>query len=344
MAWPEGEMLRHVALTPGGPVIRQGLDWSPRHRDGVMVRPLVTGICRSDYKEVARQRQGASQFGHEVVGEIVARWGAPPFEVGERVCLDPNRPLNRGTAFADLMPADGPEKALTEALHRVPQAVPLERAVFAEPLACAVHCVDRVARQFGGVLAGRHVIVVGAGIAGTLIALAARASGATVGLRNASPDKLELIRETGLLPAEALGRNESPRTPPDAIVLATAFIETRWLRWALDSVASGGAIVLYGGTEEKDRFVETGILLELDPLRRYEGAAAVRWREKFLTVAGSYGTEPSCFTRGLRWLAADDVHWALERLVRRRIGLTELPGELSTEGQKPQPGKVLVIP
>ncbi|WP_395857603.1 alcohol dehydrogenase [Cystobacter fuscus] len=336
--------LRHVALTPEGPQLRPGLDWSPRHPAGVMVRPLVLGICRSDYKEAARQRQGASQFGHEVVGEVVARWGKAPFEVGEWVCLDPNRPLHRGTAFADLMPADGTEQELTEALHRVPGSVRLERAVFAEPLACAVHCLDRVTRALGGQVSGSEVLVVGAGIAGTLIALSAQAAGATVSLRNAGVDKLEFLRTTGLLPAGALGQDEPPRTPPRAIVLATAFIEARWLRWALDTVAPDGVILLYGGTQATDRFTEEGVALELDPLRRQEGTARVRWGQKSLTVTGSYGTEPSCFERGLRWLAAPDTTWALERLVLRRIGLTELPGELRAEGPRARPGKVLVVP
>ncbi|SEU08056.1 alcohol dehydrogenase catalytic domain-containing protein [Stigmatella erecta] len=336
--------LRHVALTPEGPQLRPGLDWSPRHRAGVMVRPLLLGICRSDYKEAARQRQGASQFGHEVVGEIIAQWGRAPFSVGDRVCLDPNRPLNRGTAFADLMPADGTEQELTEALHWVPRSVSLERAVFAEPLACAVHCLDRARQALGGQVSGRQVLVVGAGIAGTLIALSAQAEGATVSLRNAGVDKLEFLRATGLLPAGALGQDEPPRTPPDAIVLATAFIEPRWLRWALEAVAPGGAIVLYGGTQATDRFTEGGVELALDALRRQEGTAPVRWGRKALTVVGSYGTEPSCFARGLRWLAAPDATWALERLVSRRMGLTELPLELSAEGPKSRPGKVLVVP
>jgi cyclitol reductase len=279
-----------------------------------------------------------------VVGEVIAQWGRAPFSVGDRVCLDPNRPLNRGTAFADLMPADGTEQALAEALHWVPRSVALERAVFAEPLACAVHCLDRVEQALGGPVSGRPVLVVGAGIAGTLIALSAQAAGARVGLRNAGVDKLEFLRATGLLPPEALGQDEPPRTAPEAIVLATAFIEPRWLRWALDAVAPGGAILLYGGTQATDRFAEGGVALALDALRRQEGAIPVRWGPKPLTVAGSYGTEPSCFARGLRWLAAPEAPWALERLVSRRMSLTELPLELSAEGPKSRPGKVLVVP
>ncbi|MET0401812.1 MAG: alcohol dehydrogenase catalytic domain-containing protein [Cystobacter sp.] len=337
-------VLRHVALTSEGPQVLAGLAWTPLHASGVMVRPLLMGLCRSDYKEAARQRQGASQFGHEVVGEVVARWGEAPFETGDWVCLDPNRPLNRGTAFADLMPADGTPRELTEALHRVPRGVPLERAVFAEPLACAVHCLDRVIGALGGQVSGRQVLVVGAGIAGTLIALSARAAGATVGLRNASADKLAFLRGTGLLPADALGQDEPPRTPPDAIVLATAFIEERWLRWALDAVAPGGAIVLYGGTQSTDRFTGNGVSLALDSLRREEGTASVRWGRKALTVTGSYGTEPSCFERGLGWLTTPDSTWVVERLISRRMGLTELPVELSARGAKSKPGKILVVP
>ncbi len=337
-------VLRSVTLTEHGPELRPGLDWSPRHGHGVLVRPVVMGICRSDYKEVARQRQGPSQFGHEVVGEVVARWGSAPFRPGEWVCLDPNRPLNRGTAFADLMPADGAPDALDAALHRVPRQVPVERAVFAEPLACAVHCLDQTARQLGGSITGRRVVVIGAGIAGSLIALGARASGARVGLVNARPERLRFLAERGLVPGQVLGPDDPLDERPSAIILATAFIEPGWLRWSLDRVAPGGAILLYGGTARGDRFVEGGAVMDLDELRREEGSLSITWNGKALIVAGSYGTEPSCFARGFHWLVTGGDAWPLERLVQGRIDLTALPGELLDGARRHQLGKIVVTP
>ena len=61
-----------------------------------------------------------------------------------------------------------------DVLIALPSALPLERAALAEPTAVAVHDVSR-----GNVRGGEHVVVVGGGPIGLLVACAARARGST---------------------------------------------------------------------------------------------------------------------------------------------------------------------
>ncbi|HVU74046.1 MAG TPA: zinc-binding dehydrogenase [Mycobacteriales bacterium] len=166
----------------------------------VRVKPLLSGICGSDLATVS----GSSSFyfsplvsmpftpGHEVLGEL---------EDGTRVVLDPVL----GCAARGLDPCascaagatsrcdrvtlghvspglqtgfcadtgggwSGGLVAHTSQLHVVPGDLPDERAVLAEPLACAVH----VARR-SGIEKDQSVLVVGAGAVGLLTLLTVRA-------------------------------------------------------------------------------------------------------------------------------------------------------------------------
>ena len=340
------ERARAVRLTATGPALATGGAWRAGHDAGVLVRPLVVGVCRSDVKEVARQRQGRSQFGHELVGRVQAVWGDVRLAPGALVALDPNVALSRGTAFAELMPADGAPAALAAAFYRLPAHVDPRRLVFAEPLACALHCARMVARHLGvRRLHGRRVAVLGAGIAGALIAMCARELGASVSLVNRSPDRLALVRAAGLLPAEALCAMDGAdgRTGlagpggVDVVILATAFVRPDLIDWALSAMRAGGLVVLYGGTRAGDRLAG----VDLDRVRREQGHAPLAWRGRRAMVAGAYGTERASFRAAVRLLAAE--RFALERLIVRELGLGELPGVLEQSTTTRCIGKTIVV-
>jgi L-idonate 5-dehydrogenase len=115
-------------------------------------------------------------------------------EAGDRVAVDPSRPcltcdycrsgrsnLCRSMKFfgsAALFPHV--QGAFSERLtaradqcHRIPQSLSWRAAACAEPLAVALHAVERA-----GELLGRSVVIAGAGTIGCLAVLAARAKGA----------------------------------------------------------------------------------------------------------------------------------------------------------------------
>jgi threonine dehydrogenase-like Zn-dependent dehydrogenase len=178
----------------------------PRHDGWVRVRPRLSGICGSDLATLAGH---ASLYlsavvsmpfvpGHEVVGETLD--DAPGLPAGSRVVLD----SVLSCAARGLDPCDacrseqrnrcdrvtvghvspglqtgfcadtgggwsGEFIAHTSQLHPVPDALPDERAVLVEPIACAVHAARRAS-----VRDGESVLVVGAGAVGLFLTLALR--------------------------------------------------------------------------------------------------------------------------------------------------------------------------
>jgi threonine dehydrogenase-like Zn-dependent dehydrogenase len=170
------------------------------------VTPLLSGICGSD---LALLTGRASPYlapltsmpfvpGHEVVGTTLDE--LPSVPRGTRVVLDPVLSCRARSVPACRWCASGNENrcdhittgaisaglqtgfcgdtsggwswqlvAHADQLHPVPEALPNERAVLVEPLACAVHAVTRV-----DVPAGASVVIIGAGTVGLLTLLALR--------------------------------------------------------------------------------------------------------------------------------------------------------------------------
>lgn len=138
----------------------------------VLVRVLAAGICNTDIELTRGYYPFAGVPGHEFVGEVDGRR-----VVGEinavchrcQACRDGRRThcenrtvlgiINRNGAFAEYLTL--PE----ENLHSVPDEVPTEEAVFAEPLAAALEIQQQVR-----VTADDRVLVVGRGKLGQLIA------------------------------------------------------------------------------------------------------------------------------------------------------------------------------
>jgi threonine dehydrogenase-like Zn-dependent dehydrogenase len=147
------------------------------------------GVCNTDLELIAGLYGFSGILGHEFVGEVVE--GAPDW-IGARVCGEinvacnhcdfclkgiPSQCRNRTTvgirnhpgAFADQL-------ALTARnLHRVPDSVSDEQAVFVEPLAAALQILDSI-----HVSPHDRVIVVGVGKLGALCAQVLKLTGADV--------------------------------------------------------------------------------------------------------------------------------------------------------------------
>jgi len=177
-------------------------------REWVRVRPRLAGICGSDLATVSGTASlyfsplVSLPFtpGHEVVGELLDPAPAAGLPAGARVVLDPllgcaTRGLEpcAGCAGGDTGRCDGVTSghlrpglqtgycadtgggwgeelvAAPSQLHSVPDGLPDERAVLAEPAACAVHVALRAAPG-----PGDAVLVVGAGAVGLLTLLALR--------------------------------------------------------------------------------------------------------------------------------------------------------------------------
>ncbi len=152
----------------------------PRRDDEALVRIALSGICGTDLELVRGYYPYTGVLGHEFVGEVVH--SPDPAWVGARVCGGIN--VSCGTCDAcrrgnpthcevrtvlGIVNRDGAHAEYValplENLCRVPESVPNDAAVFAEPIAAAVEILEQVE-----ITADDRVLLVGAGRLGQLIA------------------------------------------------------------------------------------------------------------------------------------------------------------------------------
>lgn len=161
----------------------------------VLVRVRACGVCGTDV-HIYHGEEGSAPvnppvvLGHEFSGEVAAIGeGVVSLQVGDHVAMDPNRycgacrPCRMGKKqncehlFALGVNTNGgfEEYALCPAdqCFLVNPELPFEAAAMAEPLACAIHGIDRA-----GIRPGQNVLVVGGGTIGLMMVQLARLSGA----------------------------------------------------------------------------------------------------------------------------------------------------------------------
>ncbi|MCI3275649.1 L-idonate 5-dehydrogenase [Streptomyces cylindrosporus] len=189
------------------------------------------GVCGSDLHYWRHGGVGDFRLrepmvlGHEVVGTVVS-YGAgasgpvpgtavavhpatpcgacPECADGRRnVCRD-TRYLGSAARFPHVQGGFAAQVAVpAEQLRPVPAGLGLRRAALAEPLSVALHAVRRA-----GEVAGKHVLVTGAGPIGCLVVAAARAAGAArVTVTDLLPEALRYARAAG---ADTVVRADDP--------------------------------------------------------------------------------------------------------------------------------------
>lgn len=265
-------------------------------RGEVLVAPVVAGICASDTHllfDGVNARQLPVTMGHEAVAEVVALgddlpaagpYGAAP-RVGDRVAVDPlvpcgtcrrclaGRPnLCAAMTHLGLWGRDGvfAERATIPAVRTLvlSPCLPDDRAIFIEPLACAVEAVDAAAPR-----ADETVAVVGCGPFGLLIVATARAAGAAAVVAiDPSPLRRELAR--------AMGANDS-RAPDAAdrdafdVVVEAAGAPGTFAR-ALELAAPGGRVVAAGITGGEPWPADSNLVV--GKALRVQGTVSHAWR------------------------------------------------------------------
>jgi threonine dehydrogenase-like Zn-dependent dehydrogenase len=239
---------------------------APLADDEALLRVELVGVCGSDAHvfEGSHPYLGYPQVqGHEVVGIVEALGArATGLTVGERVVLEPTMPCGECVACRRDRPnccvrlgvhgitlPGGLTRALpvrAASLHPVPGVDP-EIAVLVEPLAVALHAVDRA-----GVGPDDTVLVLGAGSIGRSAVVAARHRGARVIAAERTPARRPLLQMLGadlVVPAERAAVEDAigSATGDDG---CTVVIDTTGsgalLALALDVVAYSGAVVAVG--------------------------------------------------------------------------------------------------
>lgn len=228
------------------------------------------GICGSD---LAYYRHGSSGtavltqplvLGHEMAGRIAALGaGVPDLTVGQAVTVHPATPVGddelpeRIAGRTNLYPqirycgsaafdphTDGGFSQLkvvrADQIRVLPDTVSTRHGSLAEPLAVALHAVDRV-----GDIRGREVLVNGAGPIGCLVVAAAKYRGAaTVIAADLSEPSLAVARAMGADKTVDLSAGEV--LPADSELVFEASGAAGALGAVLNATARGGTLVQVG--------------------------------------------------------------------------------------------------
>src|SRR3954452_10913144 len=275
----------------------------------VLVRVEAATTCGTDVKMWRRGHPilgpYSARFGHEtagvradtgdrvLVGDSVACGTCPPCLAGRpQICRAPRWVLG---GFAEAIAA--PEAAL----HAVPDGLEPEAAAMAEPLAAAVHALDRAPRRELAPDAG----VLGGGPMGQMLAALLVAEGRTVTLADPHPERRAQ--------AEALGAMSAPAIRDCDVVFEAVGRPDAW-RAAVEACAAGGTVVFVGGCAAGSHAP-----LPTHPLPYDE-----------LDLRGAFHHSPAEIDRALELLAAGTVDW--RTLAAGPVGLGELPEALGTRG------------
>jgi threonine dehydrogenase-like Zn-dependent dehydrogenase len=200
----------------------------PQLTDGLaLVRVSVAGICNTDLELVKGYMGFRGVLGHEFVGTVDA---GPTEWRGQRVvgeinfgcgrCAMCTRGLRRHCPTRRVMGILNADGAFAEQvavpianLHRVPDSLDDEQAVFTEPLAAAFEILAQVRLQ-----PATECVVLGDGKLGLLVAQVLHQAGARVLAVGKHPDKLAILRRRGI---DTVTVDQWDRAAADLVVEAT---------------------------------------------------------------------------------------------------------------------------
>ncbi|WP_422749071.1 alcohol dehydrogenase catalytic domain-containing protein [Mycobacterium sp. WMMD1722] len=307
----DGVDVRTVDLPqPGGP--------------DALVRVRLATVCASDRHTAAGHRAAPcpSVLGHEAVGEVVWPGAHRRLAVGDRVvwsvtsaCGHCRRCQDGRTAKCNVVRKVGHEPFEGEwplsggyAEHIVlPVGVTVERVpdglidAVAAPAACATATV-MASLEAAGAVAGRRVLLSGAGMLGVTAAAAFSEAGAQVWITDIDPLRVQT--------AERFGAVADPGGPIDVAVDFTG--ATAAVGAALGRLDIGGVLVLAGS-------VSPGPTVPVDP-----ETVVRRW----LTITGVHNYEPRHLRQGVAFLNRTRAVHPWPDLVADPVPLDELDAVL----------------
>jgi len=310
----------------------------------VLVEIRAVGVCGSDVHYYEEGRIGSFVveepliLGHESMGTVVALGeDATKHEVGERVTLEPGVPdgtcrecragrynLCPNVRFFATPPIDG---AFTNYVSinedfafSLPDSLSDNAGALMEPLSVGIWACKK-----GGVTAGDHVLVTGAGPIGLLAMQVAFAQGATeVTLTDVADERLQMGRRLGATRGLNVAEEPLDESGLEADVLIECSGNERALGEGIRSVRPAGTAVVVGMGPNEEASV---------PL------AFVQTSEIWLTGTFRYA---NTYPTAIDLAASGKVD--LDAMVTSHFGLPETAEALEASGKDPANVKPMVIP
>jgi alcohol dehydrogenase len=198
-----------------------------------LIRTHLAGICNTDLEITRGYMHFRGVLGHEFVGQVVQAEGAPGL-VGRRVVGEINAfcgecpTCRRGDVThcpqRTTLGISGRDGTMADyftlpihVLHVVPETIPDEWAVFAEPLAAALEITEQL-----HIRPTQRVVVLGDGKLGLLIAQVLQLTGCDLTVVGRHPHKLAILARRGIRTHLA---DEPPVPGADVVVEATGHAE-----------------------------------------------------------------------------------------------------------------------
>lgn len=312
--------MRAAILNENGELTVQEAPVPVAGSEEMLIRTLACGLCGSDlFKLRNKLAPPGSILGHEIVAvvESCPRNYVSTFPIGSRLTVSNHIPCGRCAAclkgrismcdhfksshfdpggFAEYIRI--PASHIPEGVIPVPDEVTDEQAVFVEPIGCCLRALERWNPQ-----GGQHIIILGLGVIGILMALLVRWMGAVpIGV-----DPLESRRTLGLSKGceHTLSPDEAGSLLPAQGVVLTA-CNPPAMKTALRLVQPAGWIGLFSGPVR-----DVPIPCDLQMLYRNE-----------IDLVPSYSTGPSHMRQAMNLLASRT--FVLEDLISQRLSIEQI--------------------
>ncbi len=322
--------MRAVVFHGPGDLRDEDIPWPTPGPGEVVVRIEAALTCGTDVKTLRRGHpvmipRVPTVFGHELAGTVSAVGsGVARFREGDRVVAANSAPcgecrscvVGRPNLCEDLLFVNGaygeaialPPRLVERNLVMLPFTVPVHRAAFVEPLACALGGIER-----GRVEAGHTVAVFGHGPLGCLLGMVAAARKASVIIVGKRGWRFERVRQLAIgdcLDATASNdvvaniRAATGGRGADVVVDATGRPEV-WEQ-AMAAAARGGTVVFFGGCAP-------GTNVSLDTRR-------IHYEE--LTLVGAFHHTPELIRRAVDLLESETLN--PDGVLTHRMGLADV--------------------
>ena len=306
--------------------------------DEILVKVACCGVCGTDVKlyEGKYTANVPVVLGHEFAGEVIKIGSAVKnIKVGDKIVSDPNESCgacswcrsgqpcfcNDLAAYGVLRDGGFAEftKVTEKGAYKIPGELDFESASFAEPVSCAVHCIDKAA-----IKPGETVLIIGGGPMGQIILQLAQNSGASeLILVTRSEWKLALAERFGATHVINAADEDVSKTILDMTnglgvdIVIEAVGSAGTIEQALGMVKKSGRVVIFGfapeGTEA--RFIPFEVL------------------SKELTIMGSW-VNPYTFNRALEILKSGKIDVSV--FITNRYPLENIQDSLKIMTDRPE--------
>jgi len=315
--------------------------------DELLVKVISSGICGSDVLEWYRLKKAPLVLGHEITGQIYqVGKNVKGYRVGERVfvshhvpcnscyyCLNGNHTVCQTLHTTNYYPGGFAEYIRVPSINvergvfLLPDEISFEEGTFIEPLACVLRGQRMIQLK-----PAQSVLILGAGISGSLHLLTARAQGAgRIILTDINEFRLKIAK--GLGATAVINAKEDIVTAlrkandnhfADQVIICTG--ATSAFMQSLLSVERAGTILCFAATEP-------GVTLPV-PVNDF-------WRNS-IKIMHSYGGAPLDIVQAIGMLQKKTID--VRKLITHRLPLAEAAKGFALAAEAKECIKVILQP